>query len=91
MKGVITMTTINYTIKDKDGMHARPAGMFVKLAQTFASEITIAKGEKKASAKKLFAVMGMGIKCGEEIVLSIDGEDEATAAAQLESFLNENL
>ncbi len=85
------MTTFKYTIKDEQGMHARPAGLFVKLVQGFTSEVSIQKGEKKASAKKLFAVMGMGIKKGEEITITIEGDDEAAAAAQIESFLNENL
>ncbi len=85
------MMQIKYTIKDEQGMHARPAGLFVKLVQGFTSEVTIEKGEKKSSAKKLFAVMGMGIKKGEEVCITIEGDDEAAAASAIEAFMNENL
>ena len=70
------MTQFSYEIKDAAGIHARPAGLLVKLAGTFQSDITIECGGKKASAKKLFAVMGMGIKCGSAVTVTAKGADE---------------
>ena len=66
-------------------------GYAVKLAGTFQSDISIEFGGKKASAKKLFAVMGMGIKCGSAVTITAQGEEEAEAASQLEAFFRENL
>ncbi|MCI5740618.1 MAG: HPr family phosphocarrier protein [Lachnospiraceae bacterium] len=80
-----------YTITDPEGIHARPAGEFVKEAKKFASEVKIVKGEKSADAKKIFGLMSLGVKQGEEILVQIEGTDEEEAATGLEKFLKENL
>lgn len=85
------MKTFNYIITDEVGIHARPAGMLVKEAKKYASTVSIVKGEKKADAKKLMVLMGLGVKCGEEVTVEVDGVDEEAAAAALETFFKENL
>lgn len=85
------MTKFEYTLTDKDGIHARPAGLFVKKAAGFNSDISISKGEKQADAKRLFAIMGLAAKCGDTIVITANGEDEDKAAEELKKFLSENL
>lgn len=85
------MKSFNYTIKDELGIHARPAGLLVKKAKEFESVITIEKGGKTANAAKLMAVMGLGIKCGDSINITIEGTDEQTAFSALEEFFKNNL
>lgn len=85
------MKEFRYTITDPEGIHARPAGEFVKEAKKFASEVKIVKGEKSADAKKIFGLMSLGVKQGEEILVQIEGTDEEEAATGLEKFLKENL
>ncbi len=85
------MKTFNYIIKDKEGIHARPAGMVVKAASGLKSDITIVKGEKSGDAKRIFAVMGLGVKCGDEITVNASGEDENTAIEAIEKVFKENL
>lgn len=85
------MKEFKYVITDKEGIHARPAGEFVKAAKAFSSSVKVEKGGKAVDAKKIFGLMGLGVKCGEEIIVRLEGEDEETAAAALESFLKENL
>lgn len=85
------MKTFNYVITDEVGIHARPAGMLVKEAKKYASNVTIVKGEKKADAKKLMVLMGLGVKCKEEVTVEVEGADEDAAAAALETFFKENL
>ena len=85
------MKEFSYTIKDAEGIHARPAGELVKLAKSFESAVTICKGEKSGNASKIFAVMGLGAKQGETVTFKIEGADEEKAAADLESFMNANL
>lgn len=80
-----------YTIKDEVGIHARPAGMLAKTAKEFKSAITIKKGDKSASATKLIALMGLGIKYGDEITVVCEGADEDEAAKAIKAFLNDNL
>ena len=74
------MKQVRYTIHDPNGLHARPAGLLVQLAC----------GEKKADLKRLFAVMGMGVKCGDTVELTVDGADEDQAVQALEAFLREH-
>ena len=63
----------------------------VKEAGRFKSDITIEKDGKKADAKRIFAVMGLGVKSGETITVNIEGEDEDKAASSLQGFLQNNL
>ncbi|MCR4610597.1 MAG: HPr family phosphocarrier protein [Lachnospiraceae bacterium] len=85
------MKTFDYTITDEVGIHARPAGILVKEAKTYASKITISKGEKKAEATKLMAIMSLGVKQGETITVTVEGDDEDTCAPAIETFFKENL
>ena len=85
------MKEIKYTIQDALGIHARPAGMLVKVAAGFKSDIAIDNGVKKADAKRIMAVMSMGVKQGQEVTVTADGEDEDAAIATLETFFKENL
>jgi phosphocarrier protein len=81
------MKQFDYTIKDELGIHARPAGLLVKEAGKYSSAIFIAKGEKKADAKKIFGLMGLGAKCGDTVTMTIEGPDEDAAGAALEAFM----
>ncbi len=85
------MKEFKYTIKDEQGIHARPAGELVKAAKGFTSTVTIEKDGKEVDAKKIFGIMGLGVKQGMEIVVRVDGEDEEAAAKELENFLKDNL
>ncbi len=85
------MKEFTYCITDAEGIHARPAGELVKKAKEFTASISIIKDGKKADAKKVFGLMGLGVKQGMEITIQIEGEDEEVAAVAIETFLKENL
>lgn len=85
------MKTFDYTIKDELGIHARPAGMLAKTAKNYTSEVTITKGEKSVVCTKLMALMGLGVKCGDTITVTVNGADEDDAAAGVKAFLEANL
>ena len=85
------MKQFTYVITDEAGIHARPAGLLVKAAAKFASSTTIAKGAKKGDLKRIFGVMALGVKKGEEIIVTCEGADEDAAAAALEAFFQANL
>jgi phosphocarrier protein len=76
-------------IADECGIHARPAGILVKKAQGLPCQVTFVKGEKTADAKKLFAVMKLGVKQGEELEITCEGEDEKAALDTILSVLKE--
>lgn len=85
------MKTFEYVIKDALGIHARPAGTLVKEVKQYQSKVIIQKGDKEVEATKLLALMGLGIKCNDKIVVKIEGTDEEIAAEQLEAFIKTNL
>lgn len=85
------MKKFSYTITDPVGIHARPAGILVKAVKPFESSCTITKGDKTVDLRKLMALMGMGVKCGDTVEIAIEGPDEDTAAEFIENFFKENL
>ena len=85
------MTAFDYTITDEIGIHARPAGLLAKEAAKYESKVMLHFGDKKADARRLIAVMGMGVKHGHTVHVEVEGADEAQAAAQLEAFFKANL
>ena len=82
------MGSFQYVIKDEVGMHARPAGMLVKLAKELSSAVTITQGDRTVEATKLLAIMSLGVKKGEEITVSADSEEDLE---KLKKFFEENL
>ncbi len=85
------MLSFNYTIKDPVGIHARPAGKLVKLASTFKSTITVSNNDKRADARKLFALITLGVKTNAVVHVTADGTDEIEAIKEIETFFKENL
>ena len=87
------MKQSTYTITDPVGVHARPAGLLAKAAKGLDSTVTVAKadGSKSAVATKLMALMGMGIKTGETVTVTIEGGNEEANAAAMEQFFKDNL
>ena len=85
------MQTFKYVIKDELGIHARPAGLLVKEAKNFSSDITLEANGKKGSAKGLMGVMGMAVKQGNEVTVTVTGDDEVAAVAAMKSFFEKNL
>ncbi len=85
------MKSFQYTITDLVGLHARPAGLLVKEARKYESKVTIIKDRKASDATKLMMLMSLGVKCGDEITVEVSGNDEETAARELEEFFKANL
>jgi phosphocarrier protein len=84
------MKSFEYVITEPVGLHARPAGMLNKEARKFKSAIVVHRGEKSANVLRLMALMGLGVKCGDTIKVTIEGEDEETVAPLVEAFFKEN-
>ena len=85
------MKEFKYVITDAEGIHARPAGELVKVAKEFSSKITITKDGKSGDCKKIFGVMALVVKCGNEVTITVEGEDEEAAAAKIEEFMKSNM
>ncbi len=85
------MREFQHNIKDELGLHARPCGMLVKEVKKYKSNIIITFGEKKSDAKSLIGVMTLGVKHGDVITVTVEGEDEDQAFEELQSFCSTNV
>lgn len=85
------MKQFDYAITDEIGIHARPAGQLAKEAKNFQSAIKISINGKEANVTKLMAVMGLGVKKGDTVMITADGADEEEAIAAMEQFMKDNL
>ena len=75
-------------VRIAEGLHARPATDFVKLARGFSADIEIARGDKTGNAKSPVKLMLLGVKEADEIVLRANGADEAAAIDALCRFVS---
>ncbi|RMG97368.1 MAG: phosphoenolpyruvate--protein phosphotransferase [Chloroflexi bacterium] len=77
-------------IRNRLGLHARPAAQFVQTATKFAAEIFVQKGEQTANAKSINQVATLGVRQGEEVVICASGPDAETAVAALVALVAAN-
>ena len=77
------MVSKKLTVVNPSGLHLRPAGVLSQTAMKFKCDVIIECGEKRIIAKSVLNVMAAGIKCGTEINLICDGEDEEAAMKTL--------
>ncbi|MBS5788559.1 MAG: HPr family phosphocarrier protein [Clostridioides difficile] len=70
-------------IKNKSGLHARPAGKFVKEASKFRSDVEVVSKDRKVNAKSIMGIMSLGLSQGEEIKIVVNGIDEEEALQSL--------
>lgn len=75
-------------IRNKYGLHARPAAEFVKLANTFGSEVWVSKGDVEVSGKSIMGVMMLAAECGSAIRIRAEGDDSSQAVEALSQLVN---
>lgn len=85
------MVSRKLIIKNPNGLHLRPVGMFCKLAIEFRSKISISMENTTANGKSVLSILGACIKSGDEIEISCEGEDEEKALAVLTKAVENGL
>jgi phosphocarrier protein HPr len=75
-------------IRNKYGLHARPAAEFVKLANRFESEVWVSKDEVEVSGKSIMGVMMLAAECGSTITIRASGEDSREALDSLAELVS---
>ena len=85
------MVSKNIVVVNPSGLHLRPAGVLAKTSMKFKCDVIIECGEKRIVAKSVLNVMAAGIKCGTEITLICDGEDENEALATITKAIEDGL
>ena len=76
------------TIKSPQGLHARPAAMFVQIASKYNSNVTIEKDGEKVNGKSIMGILTLGAQAGSKLTLDIDGEDAEIVIKDLEALLS---
>ena len=79
------------TIGLSSGLEARPVAMLVQIASQFDSQIYVEHNNARVNAKSIMAVMSLGVKKGNEVIITAEGEDEEEAIAEIQKVLEENL
>lgn len=85
------MKELNVTLRNEEGLHARPAAMFVRAANQFASDITIVSDGDEVNGKSIIGIMSLGLYFGQEITLQAEGADEDEAVKYLVNFIENEL
>jgi phosphocarrier protein HPr len=80
------MPSIQLTINNAVGLHARPASLFVQEANKFASDITVFLGEAQADAKSILDLLLLGANQGCTITVRAEGPDAEGALEALQSL-----
>ena len=85
------MVSQKVAIKNPTGLHLRPAGILCKEAMQYKSLITFSFRDNMANAKSVLSVLGACVKCGDEIEIFCDGEDEEAAREALVAAIEDGL
>lgn len=85
------MKEYDHIVVNELGMHARPAGQFVQLVKEHQSKIEISKGAESVNAIRILAVMGMNIRQGDRIRITVEGADEDQVLPEVQRICRENL
>jgi phosphocarrier protein HPr len=76
------------TIRNKYGLHARPAAQFVKLANRFQAEIFVRRQELEVNGKSIMGMMMLAAECGSDVVIRAAGEDAEAAVRELVELID---
>lgn len=79
------------TVKSAQGLHARPAAMFVQIASRYNSTVTIHRDDEKINGKSIMGILTLGIQPGTIIRLDIEGEDAQEVFDELAELLTKEV
>ena len=74
-------------VGSRNGLHARPAALFVKTASRFKCEVTVSVGKLQTNGKSIVGLMTLGIGGGATLWIAADGDDAEQAVEELERLL----
>lgn len=77
----------NIIIRSKQGLHARPAAVFVQIANKYKAAVTVRKAGEEVNGKSIMGMLMLGADHGSEIMMRTDGEDAVPMFAELEAYL----
>jgi phosphocarrier protein len=75
------------TVKNKQGLHARPAALFVQIANKYDARITLRRGAEEVNGKSIMGILMLGAEKGSVITVEADGHDAHVAVVELEKII----
>lgn len=78
---------VEVVIKNPQGLHARPAAMFVQIASKYNANVTLQKDEERVNGKSIMGILTLGIEQNSKVVLEADGDDADEVVAELTQLL----
>ncbi|HQJ15673.1 MAG TPA: HPr family phosphocarrier protein [Candidatus Omnitrophota bacterium] len=75
-------------VRNKQGLHARPAALFVQVANKFDSRVTVTYNDEKVNGKSIMGILMLGAEQGMEITIEAEGRDAEAALAELEKIVS---
>ena len=84
------MTTVEkkVVVKNRLGLHARPAALFVQAANKFDSDITVVKGDQEVNGKSIMGILMLAAKKNSTIIINASGKDAQEAILELEKIVS---
>ena len=76
-------------VKNAQGLHARPAALFVQITSRYNSNVTIRKDDEMVNGKSIMGILTLGVQPGVKIFLEIDGDDAQELCRELEELLSQ--
>ncbi len=83
------LATRTVTVKNKQGLHARPAALFVQVANKFDSKITVMHDAERVNGKSIMGILMLGAEQGSEIIIVAEGKDAELAVVELERIVTQ--
>lgn len=77
-------------VKNKQGLHARPAALFVQVANKFDSRITVRRNNEEVNGKSIMGILMLGVEKGSVIIIEADGHDAHFAIVELEKVISKS-
>ena len=78
-------------VKNAQGLHARPAALFVQIASRYNSDVTIQKNNEKVNGKSIMGILTLGVQPGVKVILEINGDDADKVITELEELLTKDV
>lgn len=75
-------------VKNKQGLHARPAAIFVQIANKFDARITVRHDDEEVNGKSIMGILMLGAEKDSLIVVEADGSDAEAALEELEKLIS---
>ncbi|MBX6352898.1 MAG: HPr family phosphocarrier protein [Thermoflavifilum sp.] len=85
------MREATVTIRNRSGLHARPASLLVQEASRFQSQLSLTKGDKTVDLKSILGVMSLAVMAGDTVTLRAEGPDEQEALTRLVELIESGL